>query len=231
MGSGAVPRDLQIPGVAHEVSAEAVVVRSEDPLAVLSSAIAAGGLVSARSIVNLHVAKNWRPGAISGWEAALDDFVTRRALPTPYVGLATSAWTEHTEVAGERDGAIAALVLVSVGLGNPVSSGLSSRAVTAAPSTINTIAVVDALVSPAALVNLVITVTEVKTGVLRDADLRCPDGRSATGTSTDAVVIASTGRGPACAFGGPISHLGAATARATRRALGRGVAAWLERHR
>ena len=183
----------------HEVSTEAVVVRSRHPLTVLSSAIAGGGLATARSIVNLHVRKNWQPspcGTASGWRAALDAYVARRALPTPYVGLATSAWTEHTEVASEREGDLAALVLVSVGLGNAVAAGLSARGPTDAPSTINTIAIVEAAASPAALVNLVITVTEVKAAVLRDAGLRCPGGHPATGTSTDAVVIAATDRGP-----------------------------------
>src|SRR5262245_11871456 len=235
LGSDAAPAVIQMPGVRYEVSADAVVVRSEEPLTVLSSAIAGGGLTTARSIVNLRVAKNWHPGEPGGvksaWGSVLDDFVARRVLPTPYVGLATSALTELTEVASEGDGAIAALVLVSVGLSNAIASGLSSRAPALPPSTINTIAIVNALTSPAALVNLVITVTEVKTAVLRDAGLQCADGHPATGTSTDAVVIATTARGPACEFGGPISHLGAVTARATRRALGRGVAAWLERHR
>jgi iron complex transport system ATP-binding protein len=210
------------------------VVRSREPLTVLSSAVVGGGLATARSIVNLHVPKNWQPaarGALSGWEAALDDFVARRALPTPYVGLCTSAWTEHAEMAREGGGGLGALALVSVGLGNPIAAGLSARVGMVPPSTINTILVVDGLASPAALVNLVITVTEVKTAVLRDAAIRGPDGRLATGTSTDAVVIAATGRGRACEFGGPLSDLGAVAARATRRALERGVEAWLERHR
>lgn len=223
-----------IDGVAYEVNAEAVVVRSRDPLTVLSSAIAGGGLVTARSIVNLHVPKNWEPGgrgAVSGWEAALDEFVARRALPTPYVGLCTSAWTEHAEVTSEDEGSLAVLVLVSVGLGNPIAAGVSPRAVAVPPSTINAIAVLDAQASPATLVNLVITVTEVKTAVLRDAGIRCLDGSPASGTSTDAVVVAVTNRGPSGEFGGPISDLGAVTARAARRVLERGVEAWLERHR
>jgi adenosylcobinamide amidohydrolase len=226
-GRGVAPPDV-------EVSADAVIVRSRDPLTVLSSAIVGGGLVTARSIVNLHVAKNWQPaarGEVSGWEAALDDFVARRALPTPYVGLCTSAWTEHAEVECDEEDGLRVLAIVSVGLGNPIAAGVSPRAVTAAPSTINTIVVLDALASPAALVNLVITVTEAKAAVLRDAGIHCPDGQSASGTSTDAVVIAATGRGRACEFGGPISALGAVTARAARRALARGVDAWLERHR
>jgi iron complex transport system ATP-binding protein len=223
-----------IQGVTYEVGPEAVVVQSRHTLSVLSSAVAGGGLATARSIVNLHVAKDWQPAAhgdVSGWEAALNAYVAGRGLPTPYVGLCTSAWTEHAEVAREREGGFEALVLISVGLGNPIASGLSARAVTAPPSTINTIVVLGAQASPAALVNLVATVTEVKTAVLRDAAIRAPDGHPATGTSTDAVVIAATGRGPVGEFGGPISDLGALAARAARRALERGVAAWLERHR
>ena len=45
-----------IEGVEHEVSAEAVVVRAREPLAVVSSAVVGGGLGRARAIVNLHVA-------------------------------------------------------------------------------------------------------------------------------------------------------------------------------
>src|SRR5262245_57471090 len=222
-----------IDGVSYEISSEAVVLRSREPLTVLSSAIVGGGLASARSIVNLHVAKNWQPvarGGHSGWQAALDDFVARRGLPMPYVGLCTSTWTEHAEVASERDGDIAALVLVSVGLGNPAAAGLSQRAAAPAASTINTVAVLQAAAPLAALVNLVITLTDVKTAVLRDAGLHCADGAPASGTSTDAVVVAVTGQGRRCEFGGPISDLGALTAHAARRALARGVAAWLERN-
>jgi iron complex transport system ATP-binding protein len=218
-----------IVAVSYEVSAEAVVVQSRAPLTVLSSAVAGGGLGRARSIVNLHVPRNWAPaghGAVGPWEAALADFASRRGLPVPVVGLATSAWTERAAVAREEEAGIEVLLLASVGLGNPTAAGISRRGVAAA-STINIIAVVEAQLPPAALVNLVITVTEVKTAVLGAAGVRSPDGAPATGTSTDAVVVAATGRGRVCDFGGPISDAGAVTARAARRALERGVQAWL----
>lgn len=82
-----------------------------------------------------------------------------------------------------------------------------------------------------ALVNLALTVTEVKTLVLGAAGLACPEGGPASGTSTDAVVVAATGRGPAVRFGGPISEAGWVVARAVRTARGRGVRRRLEHAR
>ena len=86
---------------------------------------------------------------------------------------------------------------------------------------------VDADPEPAALVNLLVTLTEVKTDVLRTAGVRCADGRPATGTSSDAIVVAATGRGARCRFGGPLTALGWAAASATRITLETGVRRWL----
>jgi len=216
-----------IEGVEIVVGPEAVVVRASLRLTVLSSAVAGGGLTTARSIVNLHVPKH------CPWEDAglrLDAFAARRALPAPWVGLLTAAWTEKAQVASESAAGITALAVVTVGLGNPVAAGLSAAA-PPAPGTINTVVVVDAVVEPAALVNLVMTATEVKSLVLAEAGLRCPDGQPATGTSTDAVVVAATGRGGRARFGGPISEAGWVVARAARTALAEGVGRWMDERR
>ena len=124
---------------------------------------------------------------------------------------------------------VQALVVATVGLSNPSAAGLSARAAWL-PATINTIAVVDADPEPAALVNLVVTLTEVKTDVLRAAGVRCDDGRPATGTSSDAVVVAATGRGARCRYGGPVTDVGWAAAHAARQALEMGVRRWLAEH-
>ena len=215
-----------IEGVEVTVDAEAVVVIAEAPLTVLSSAVAAGGLGRARSIVNLHVDRGcpWQEA-----EARLEPFAARRRLPAPWVGLLTAAWTERAEVAVESAGGIHALVVATVGLGNAVAAGWSAAA-SAGPGTINTVVVVDARVEPAALVNLALTVTEVKALVLSEAGVRSPDGRLASGTSTDAVVIAATERGAAARFGGPISEAGWVVGRAARTALTAGVRRWMEAH-
>src|SRR5262249_39389969 len=216
-----------IDGVEIEVGPEAVVVCAERPLTVLSSAVAGGGRGAARAIVNLHVDRD------CPWEDAethLEPFVTRRQLPSPWVGLLTAAWTERAQVAAESAHGIHALVVTTVGLSNTVAAGRSGPA-RSGLGTINTIVVVEAVVEPGALVNLALTVTEVKALVLAAAGVRCADGADASGTSTDAVVVAATGRGVPARFGGPISDAGWVVARAARRALVDGVRSWQERER
>jgi len=122
-----------------------------------------------------------------------------------------------------------ALAVTTVGLSNLVSAGHSPIAVSR-HSTINTVVVVDADPEPAALVNAVITVTEVKGLALRTAGLVMPDGAGVSGTSTDAVAIAATGRGPVARFGGPASPLGWVVARAARAALEPAIRDWQERN-
>src|SRR5262249_56730396 len=96
--------------------------------------------------------------------------------------------------------------------------------------TINIIVVVDANPEPAALVNAIVTVTEVKGLVLHDQDVRDATGGPVSGTSSDAIVIAATRPGPRVQFGGPVSQVGWRVARAAGAALDAGIRGWLERN-
>jgi iron complex transport system ATP-binding protein len=216
-----------ISGVAIRVDAEAVVIRAERMLRAVSSAIVGGGMVQARAIVNLHVPKGFR---CQQSEDVLVDFVRRQAIAPPFVGLLTGALTEHAEVREERRGDLTACAVVTVGLSNRSAAGRSAVAVWR-PSTINTIVVVDADPEPGALVNLALTATEAKALALAEAGVRASDGTVVTGTSTDAVVIAATGRGTPCRFGGPVSELGWLVARAVKSAMDVAVARWVAEHR
>jgi adenosylcobinamide amidohydrolase len=215
-----------IDGVEVTVSPQAVVVTAARALTVISSAAAGGGVTQARVIVNLHVHKDmpWQDAGLT-----LDTFVRRHAMVGPVVGLLTAAATEKAQTAEERAAGVSALVVTTVGLSNVIDAGAGVRAALS-PSTINTIVILDADPEPAALVNVVMTVTEVKTAVLAAAGVRCADGRPASGTSTDAIAVAATGRGARCRFGGPVSDLGWVAARAARRALEAGVERWLREH-
>ena len=210
--------------VATRVGPEAVVVTAEHELVVLSSAVVNGGFTRARAVLNVHVSKNFLCADAAGTVAAA---ARRLGVPTPWVGLLTGALTDRAEIATATADDVRALVVATVGLSHPSAAGLSPRAASL-PATINTIAVVDADPEPAALVNLIATLTEVKTDVLRAAGVRCDDGRPATGTSSDAVVVAATGRGAHCRYGGPVTDVGWAAASAARQALERGVRRWLD---
>lgn len=215
-----------IPGLRVAIDERAVVVAAERPLRVLSSAVLRGGLVDARVIVNRHVDKGHPCSEPDGILAA---FARDLGLPEPYVGLLTAARTEHAETAEVAGWGYHVMAVATVGLSNRVAAGRAEVARWVA-STINTIIVVDGDPEPAALVNAVITVTEVKALALIEAGIRAEGGHPATGTSTDAVVIAATGRGRRARFGGPASELGATIGRAARRALEAGIRAWAERN-
>lgn len=215
-----------IDGVVVRIDPEAVVITAATPLSALSSAVWGGGLASARAIVNLHVAKD---DPCSDPPAMLAAYARGAGVPEPYVGLLTGARTDGATVGEERTGGIAALAVATVGLSNRMAAGREPVR-RWMPGTINTIVVVDANPESAALVNAVITVTEVKALLLHDAGFRDAAGGAVSGTSTDAVVIAATGRGGRPRFGGPASELGWSIAQAVRAALEPGIRAWRERH-
>ncbi len=221
-----------LPGVTVRIGPRAVRVSSREPLAVLSSAVAGGGYGRAREIFNAHVDDKYDS------EKPEEDLAVVAAeidAEGPYVGLMTAAYTEYARCAVETLGDLTVAAVVSVGLSNTTSAGVTppigletaaardSRRDAAAPGpgTINIILLVDGALSPAAMVNAVITATEAKTMTLGAWDVKTPDGDAASGTSTDTVVVACTGRGEQSRYAGPATPVGWLAARAVRTAMGR----------
>jgi adenosylcobinamide amidohydrolase len=215
-----------IEGIAVWIGQEAVVVAAAQPLRVLSSAVLNGGFASARAVINLHVDKNDR---CEDPPAMLAAYARRAGVPEPFVGLLTGARTEAATTGEEGGAGLPALAIATIGLSNAVAAGRTFVSGWT-HGTINTVVVVDADPEPSALVNAVMTVTEVKTLLLHEAGVRDSAGGPASGTSTDAVVIAATGRGARARFGGPTSELGWSVAQAARRALDAGIRGWQERN-
>jgi adenosylcobinamide hydrolase len=209
-----------IPGVTVEIDREGVWIRSAVPLGVVTSAPVGGELSATRHVVNMRVPDGYR-----GEQPAEDlaAFARRRGIREPFVGLMTAAATHEAAVVTETDEAATVTAVVTVGLGSPVAAGRSPKAPWR-PATINTIVLVDARLERAAAVNGVIGATEAKTGALADAGVRTADGLPATGTATDAVVVAWTGREPVLEYLGPVAPGGWLLARAVRRAVTEGVA-------
>ncbi len=81
------------------------------------------------------------------------------------------------------------------------------------------ILLIDAHLTPAAMVNAVITATEAKTHVLVKRSVRTREGHPATGTSTDTVVVACTGRGEPLSYAGPVTCVGWLIGQSVRQGL------------
>ena len=216
------------------IGPRAVRVSSREPLAVLSSAVAGGGYGRAREILNVHVDDKYdgeRP------EEDLAAVAAELGAEAPFVGLMTAAYTQFARCAVETLGDLTVAAVVSIGLSNTTSAGVTppigleaageagsrSRAAGRAPrpGTINVILLVDGALTPAAMVNAVITATEAKTMTLGAWDVKTPEGDAASGTSTDTVVVACTGRGEELCYAGPATPVGWLAARAVRAAMGR----------
>jgi adenosylcobinamide hydrolase len=219
------PIDTGIAGITVTIDEAAVRVASARPLAVLSSAFVGGGFTETRHILNMHV-DELHPG--SSPEADLAAFAARLGIVEPCVGLMTAADTRYARVALESREAATVAAVVSVGLSNTVCAGVSPPAAVAA-GTINTILLIDARLTPAALVNTIISATEAKSMALGEWRVRTPQGAPASGTSTDAVVVACTGRGEPLRYAGPATAIGWLVSRAVRRAIGQICREKLER--
>lgn len=162
----------------------------------------------------------------------MDDFILREGLnPRGTAGMLTAALVKdvgYSTLTWTRDGAedwshkqqleLASVIeaetqplhvcaWVTVGLGNKARAGAELPAASLYPGTINTIIVIDGQLTDAAMVNAVITATEAKAAALQSLGVDV-NGQPATGTSTDAVLIATTCRGHLYSYAGTATALG-----------------------
>jgi len=208
--------ELEFPGVNVALSWEAWVLRSDSDLHTLASALVGGGFCVTRCIVNRHVSRDYMQSDPGG---DLRSFAASRGISEPFVGLMTAVHLDQARAACLQDGDLKIAAVVTAGLSNPAAPGLSPPAALL-PGTINMVLLVDAQLTPAAMVNAVITATETKAHLLLEHGVHTPEGYPATGTSSDALVVACTGRGDALAYAGPATRVGWLIGRAVRQALG-----------
>jgi adenosylcobinamide amidohydrolase len=202
------------------LSEEALVLCSQQPLQTLSSAVVGGGFLHTRYIVNRHVHKDYcHPDPATD----LLTFVRSQGISETSVGLMTAVPMRKTCAITLRAAALTLTVVVTAGLSNPAAPGLSPPALWQ-PSTINLILLLDAPLAPAAMVNAGITATEVKTQMVLERGVRTADGHAATGTSTDAIVVACAAHGAVLPYAGPVTTVGWLIGRGVRAALAAALA-------
>jgi adenosylcobinamide hydrolase len=206
---------LDFPGVVLTRTAEVLILYSQQPLTVLSSAVVGGGVVRVRYLLNRHVHRDYH---CLDPVADLVAFARNQGISEAFVGQMTAVSLQKARVVTLRAETLTVATVLTAGVNNATTPGWSSP-VTPRPGTINMILLIDACLTPAAMVNAVITATEVKTQVLMARGVRTPEGYAATGTSTDAIAVASTGSGMPLTYAGPVTLGGWLIGRCVRTAL------------
>lgn len=207
--------NFDFPNATASLDDEALIVQSDMPMLAISSSVMGGGVLMTRTILNMHVNKNYN------CDNPADDlraFAQKRGIAEPVQGFMTAVYLNKTQSVTLREGALTVTALVTAGVSNATSAGQSLPAALT-PGTINIILLLDANLTAAALVNAVILATEAKTASLYQHNVRTPDGLPATGTSTDAICVACTGRGETTDYAGPATVVGWLMARAVRQCI------------
>ncbi|BCA53640.1 hypothetical protein W02_07800 [Nitrospira sp. KM1] len=126
----------------------------------------------------------------------------------------TAVALKQLVTASERVGRFSVMCFCTVGVTNAVRAG-ESASHTGSPKqrdqtgTINVILVTNACLSRSAMVGAVQVATESKTATLLECRVPSSSGKHmATGTGTDAVVIASSGHGPKVSYSGTHTIIG-----------------------
>lgn len=209
---------------------------------VLSSAPQGGGFSPASYIINHQVeSRLGSNGRFPNPARYLRKLASQLRVATDTIGLMTAVPMTQLVMARSSVERLWVECFATVGVTNAVRAGdwplrHVHRMETPIPGTINLIIVTNGSLSGAAMVGAVQVATEAKTGVLRDRGVPTWNGGSgATGTGTDAVVIACRlrGMGPPHVYSGTHTIMGALVGRVVADCVARGLAKakkWQEKH-
>lgn len=207
--------NIPIEGISISHTLEAVHVQSDSALTTLSSAIVGSGFQRVHHILNYHVDKNYY---CPNPKADLGTFAGRMGISGRFIGLLTAVDLNKARLIFLQQDGLGVGALVTAGVSNAACAGVTPPFLYQ-PGTINIILLLEAHLTRAAMLNAVITATEAKSAILREMNIVTANGDPATGTSTDTVTVAATGRGKMQSYAGPVTTVGWLIARAVRQAV------------
>ncbi len=202
-------------------------VLSELPLNTVSSAFYnGGGMRKTRAILNVEVPKGYGDKHLHMDPSALvAESSNKVGVKDDFVSMITAACVRKFALASKRENGIGVSVIATAAddEGNTCNYAESSgeKIKTASiEGTINIIVIIDGHPTESSLVSSIITATEAKTAAMLELDIRSRySGEAATGTITDAIVVAETGQGESIVYAGPASRLGQLVGFCTRKAV------------
>ncbi|MEM3366504.1 MAG: bifunctional adenosylcobinamide hydrolase/alpha-ribazole phosphatase CbiS [Candidatus Methanomethyliaceae archaeon] len=205
-------------GIDAVMSREAIVIESNRPMKILSSAPVNGGVKVSQRIVVLKVDKNFSEDPERYFKSRAESFGSGEV-----VCLMTAADLTKLQVT-ERHGGVHVVALVTAGISNATSIG--DRFPSETIGTINTLILVDNDLTEGCMANIIMTATEAKCKALSSLDVRSASSKEvATGTSSDAVLVASTGAGEPLRYAGSATELGRLVGECVEEAVRKAVEA------
>ena len=233
-------------GVKYRVLHDTLVIDLAKRYRIVSSAPRGGGIVRARSILNHQVPANPvkpRGPSVGEWSDParyLGRLARRVKAAMPVVGLMTAVPMTQLVVDREESGPLLLECFCTVGVtnavraGEPVRSRRESRQDRDHAGTINIILVTNATLAVPAMVGAVQVATESKTATLikNRVPSACERAALATGTGTDAVVLASSLEGThRLQYSGTHTEMGAMIGRLVARCVERGLRRFARWHK
>jgi len=192
----------------------------------VSSAIYNGGFKKVKAILNVQVPEEYNDRRLhENPQSLIMDAAKKLGLAEGFVGMVTAAAVEKFSLVSKKIGDLAVSVIATAvdPAGNTCSHAESAGEtieVEKMEGTINIMVVIDGNPTESCLVSTLITATEAKMAALRELDIRSRySGDEATGTITDAMIVAETNRGSPIVYGGPVSKLGQLVGYCTRKAV------------
>jgi len=210
--------DPKIGKVKCEIQKNTLIVRFDEPIKVLSSAVLNSGLCEARAIINHHVPKSYDH---HDPESVLRDLVKNLGLPDDTVGFMTRVEIHNVAIRVKKKEELTVSALVTAGfkpLTHPATAGDNAIQKDRA-GTINIILLIDGNLTEGCMVNCVQTAIEAKTVALRDLDIRSRFSNNiASGSTTDAIAVACTGIGEPTKYAGIGTEIGMMIGKAVKEA-------------
>jgi iron complex transport system ATP-binding protein len=201
-------------------------VLSDVDLSTVSSAIYNGGFKKVKAILNVQAPDECSDRQLhANPQKFIVDSAKKLGLSEDFVGMITAAAVDKFALVTKKFGDLTVTVTATAvdPEGNTCSHAESAGEtieVEEMTGTINIMVVIDGNPTESCLVSTVLTATEAKTAALWELDIRSRySGEVATGTITDAIIVAKTSRGAPIVYGGPASKLGQLVGYCTRKAV------------
>jgi adenosylcobinamide amidohydrolase len=201
-------------------------VTSNNELTTVSSAIYNGGFRKTKAILNVQTPEELSDRKLHENPLTfIIESAQKLGISNDFVGMITAAAVEKFALVTKKDDDIIVTVTATAvdSEGNTCSHAETAGepiTVEEIPGTINIMVIIDGNPTESCMISTVLTATEAKTAAMWELGIRSRySGDVATGTITDAIIVAKTNRGLPIVYGGPASKLGQLVGYCTRKAV------------